>query len=103
MAIVNSSRTLRGTTQTFYTDDTAPRILAFLASVQCLFDEDQVYEGFRRGRSLIERIAMRTEGTDSPRICLSNEECADVLHFLAQVEPRDKRNCGSTRNMRPVT
>jgi hypothetical protein len=75
-----------------YTDDTAPQILAFLVSMECLFDEGQVYEGFHRGRSLIERIAMSAKGTDSPRIRLSNEECADVLHFLAQVQPRDKRN-----------
>jgi hypothetical protein len=72
-----------------YSDDTDARIRAFLASMQCLFDEDEVYEGFHRGRSVIERIARSATGADDPKIRLSLNNCRDVLHFLAQVQPRE--------------
>jgi len=70
-----------------YSDDTALRILALLASVKPLAGSDGQDETFYRGRSIVERIAISAKGTDSPSIQLGIEHCADVLRFLAYVEP----------------
>jgi hypothetical protein len=73
-----------------YTDDTGPRILAFLASMRPLRGA-LVADGedYQRGREVIELLAARSRDTDSPGITLSVRQCADALHFLAQIEPTD--------------
>jgi hypothetical protein len=70
------------------TDGTMYRILAFLASVRPIRGSaDSADEDYYRGRSIIERMAISSEDTDSPTIKLTAEHCASVLQFLANVEP----------------
>jgi hypothetical protein len=68
-------------------DDTDRRILAFLASMQPLRGGSGEVEEFHRGRSIIERMAISAEGDGEPTIRLTAEHCADVLKYLAGVEP----------------
>jgi hypothetical protein len=75
--------------QPFRNDDTAPRLLAYLASVRPLkgwdSSEDERYD---RGRCLIERMALTARGDDAPRLRMSAEQAADVLYFVHSSEPR---------------
>jgi len=71
---------------TAYSDKTADRIIAFLSSVRPLRGFS-VEDEFERGRALIERIAMSARDTDNPTVVLSVQHVADVLGFLAFVEP----------------
>jgi hypothetical protein len=93
MATRSLPKTTRATTRPAeigYTDDTAPRIRAYLASMRPLrgSEGDIHYEdSYQRGRSLIERLALSAHDTDSPTLRLSAEQCADVLHFIANSEP----------------
>jgi hypothetical protein len=70
-----------------YSDNTDRRILAFLASMQPLSGGGGESDGFHRGRSIIERMAISAKGTEPPSIWLQTDHCADVLEFLAHVEP----------------
>jgi hypothetical protein len=77
-----------------YTDDTGPRIRAYLASVRPLrgvsgLGDDQRYQ---RGRSAIERLALSAAGEDSPTHRLSVSQCADVAYFVSSSEPLDARH-----------
>lgn len=71
-----------------YSDDTAPRILAYLISMKplegCTLDGK---DGHHRGRSLIERLAMSASGEDSPKMRLTPAQCVDVLQFMMFSEP----------------
>jgi hypothetical protein len=70
------------------TDGTTHRIIAFLASVQPISGAGQGRDaGFHRGRSIIERMAMSADGAGIPDITLAPDHCADVLEFLANIEP----------------
>ena len=69
-----------------HTDNTGARIRAFLASARP-FDGADELEAFITGRELIERLADCSRDTDPPGILLTLNQCADVLHFLARVEP----------------
>jgi hypothetical protein len=69
-------------------DDTSRRILAFLASVVPYSGQTDAHY---RGRAVIERMAVGAAETDYPACCLTAEQCADVLHFLATVQPREPR------------
>lgn len=71
------------------TDRTSARIRAFLSSMQPLSGVAGL-EGeqeFRRGRALIERLADSAEADHAPTLRLSPAQCADVVHFLAEIEP----------------
>jgi hypothetical protein len=71
-----------------YSDDTAPRIRAYLARVE-RWDADVVGDSatYRRGRALIERMAANAKGERWPTLQLSVEQCADVLHFIDYSQP----------------
>lgn len=71
-----------------YSDDTAPRIRAYLASMRPLLGGGAAdSEEYHRGRSLIERLALSARGEDAPILALSRSQCADVLHFIWRSEP----------------
>lgn len=72
-----------------YSDDTGPRIRAYLASVLPLGRSGED-EDYKRGRVLIERMALSARGEDDPRIELSAEDCADVLAFVRDSVPFDE-------------
>jgi hypothetical protein len=73
-------------------DSTANRIRAYLASMQPLcgsdVSDDDIYH---RGRSLIERMALKSSGIENPDIRLTARQCRDVLHFVACSEPIEPR------------
>jgi hypothetical protein len=48
-------------------------------------------EEYRRGRSLIERLAISAEGKVAPTLHLSPSQCADVIFFVRNSEPADPR------------
>jgi len=75
-----------------YSDSTALRILAFLASMQPLSGGGGESDEFHRGRSIIERMAISAKGTEPPSIRLEADHCADVLTFLSHVEPIEPVN-----------
>lgn len=74
-------------------DNTADRIRAYLASarpmrgVADLAGDDR----YQRGRSVIERMALSAPGTEMPTLKLTAAQCADVLYFVARVEPVEPR------------
>lgn len=79
--------------ETTYTDEhTERRIRAYLASVRplrgCAIAGSDAFE---RGRALIERLALSSDGTDPPRLQLTASQCADVLNFMGRVEPLEPR------------
>jgi hypothetical protein len=67
---------------------TERRIRAYLASVVPLNELDN---GAERGRALIEQIALSAQGDNHPPIRLSVDRCADVLDFVASVQPMEPR------------
>jgi hypothetical protein len=73
--------------------DTGPRIFAFLWSVRpqrgCDTNDD---DEFHRGRALIERLALSAPGEGEPRMRLTQAQSADVVHFLARIEPFEPRD-----------
>lgn len=72
-----------------YTDDTGPRIRAYLASVRPRRGVAGVgeEEEYQRGRSLIERVALSAHGDGSPTLRLTATQCADVVNFVRQSDP----------------
>jgi hypothetical protein len=75
--------------QPYSPDDTAPRLLAYLASMRALRGADMSEdEAYIRGRALIEAMAMSASGDEPPRVRMSAEQCADILHFIYHSEPR---------------
>jgi hypothetical protein len=70
-------------------DNTGPRIHAYLASVRPLHGVAGISDRpeFQRGRALVERMAVTAPGTDAPTLKLSAAQCADVLYFISHVEP----------------
>ncbi len=72
-----------------YSDETGPRIIAFLHAVRPnrgvagIGDTDE----YQRGRNTIERLAWSARGCETPPLLLNHEQCADVCHFLARSEP----------------
>lgn len=76
-----------------YSDDTGPRIRAYLASMRPLRGVADItgMDAYQRGRSLIERMALLAVGTDLPRMKLTTAQCADVLAFLQYSEPVEPR------------
>jgi hypothetical protein len=66
------------------------RIHAFVASMRplrgCVFGDD-IQEANRRGRTIIERLALSAKGGAIPRLLLSCAEVADVLSFIHCSEP----------------
>jgi hypothetical protein len=69
-------------------DKTADRICAFLASVRGMSGFDvEGEEGVRRGRAIIQRMAIAATGEEDPNIELTPSHCADVLQFLRVIEP----------------
>lgn len=72
-----------------YSDDTAPRIRAYLLSVRprnCLLEVSSL-PSYQRGHSVIERIAATATGIGMPTVNLSARDCADVLSFINVSEP----------------
>jgi hypothetical protein len=47
--------------------------------------------GYKRGRALINRLAVTAQGEDSPRLRLSASDCADILRFMSFSEPTSPR------------
>lgn len=73
-------------------DRTDGRIRAYLASMRPLRGSSgENSDEYRRGRSLIERMAVGVEGCDRPELRLTPAECADVLYFFALSEPIEPR------------
>jgi hypothetical protein len=72
-----------------YSDDTAPRLRAYLANVRPLRGIADLYgnERYQSGRSLIERMALSADGEGVPTLRLTTAQCADVLHFMHFSEP----------------
>jgi len=74
--------------QPFRNDDTAPRILAYLASVRPLKGWDSSEdERYQLGRSLIVQLAMNARADDWPALRMSADQCADLLYFVRSSEP----------------
>jgi hypothetical protein len=73
----------------YCSDDTAPRIRAFLLSMRPLRGMGDVPDDdpYHRGRRVIERMADTAPGLDMPKCRLSLQDCADVMGFLALSEP----------------
>jgi hypothetical protein len=71
--------------RSFSNEDTAPRLLAYLASVRPLRGCDD--ESYDRGRGLIMRMAMSVSGEDLPSLRMSAQQVADVVHFIRDSEP----------------
>lgn len=73
-------------------DRTADRIRAFLDRVQtlsgCVFDEERTAT-HKRAQKAIERLAASAHKTEAPQATLTVAECADVLRYLADIEPVD--------------
>ena len=80
-------------TATGYSEATAGRIRAFLASMRhlrgCNVADDDHYQD---GRSVIERLALSADEENRPTLGLSSAECADALNFLGRSEPREPRD-----------
>lgn len=74
-------------------DRTDNRIRAYLASMAPIRGvgsyRDDIEEANRRGRSLIERLALSASGYEDPQLRLTAEQMADVLSFVTCVEPVD--------------
>lgn len=72
-----------------YSDDSGPRIRAYLASMRPMRGVADIYslETYQRGRSLIEAMALTATGEDMPAIRLSAADCADILAFVSYSEP----------------
>ncbi|HXR91087.1 MAG TPA: hypothetical protein VN750_12510 [Steroidobacteraceae bacterium] len=66
-------------------DRTDNRIRAYLASVQSL--SGIASQEIDVGRELIERMAFTAKGDQYPELRLTPNECADVLHYLADRKP----------------
>src|SRR5580700_667583 len=75
-----------------YSEDTRPRILAYLASMRPLRGlEGLPDEYFDIGRELVERIADSAVGDAEPTIRLTPEQCAEILRFMGRLEPIEPR------------
>jgi hypothetical protein len=78
-----------------YSDATTDRLRAYLASVRprggTVYLDAEIEQQPRRGRPLVERLAKSSSGADLPDLPLSAGECADILAFMASVEPVDPR------------
>ncbi len=77
-----------------WAEHTGPRIRAFLSKVCALRGTElESSDYWQRGRSLIEDMASSAERSGSdcepPPLRLSAEDCACVLQFLGQIEPRE--------------
>lgn len=71
---------------------TDAHLRAFLASMRPMRGAEypsDLLERQRRGRSLIERLALSAHDDNDPELTLAPAECADVLAYLASVEPVD--------------
>jgi hypothetical protein len=77
-----------------YTEETTTEIRAYLARVCPLRDCAELDDGeeYRRGRSLIERLAISAEGKVAPTVRLSPSQCADVIFVGRNSEPADPRS-----------
>jgi hypothetical protein len=73
-----------------YSDETSPRIRAYLASVRPRRGSN-FSEECESGRDLIYRLALSASGEDSPTLKLSPRDCADVLAFISVTEPVEPR------------
>lgn len=88
------SRPIRLQTAPGYTDRTADRLRAYLASVRPLRGVAGIAESdeYQRGRALIESMALAAGRADEwPSLRLSVAQCADVLHFVYESEPVNAR------------
>jgi hypothetical protein len=77
-----------------YSDATADRIRAYLASVQPrvgVVVSDPIDKQLQRGRDQVERLAQSASDTDAPALRLSASACADVLAFMESVDPIEPR------------
>ncbi len=74
-----------------YSDDTGPRILAYLAAVRapqdCVFRDGGKI--FYRGHTVIAHMSMSAKGLSMPTVRLSLADCADALFFVRHCEPID--------------
>jgi hypothetical protein len=70
-------------------DATAPRLRAFVASMQPSVAEGDLYENYTDGRDLIEQLAVSATGTEPPTLRLSGRQVADVLYYLACSQPKE--------------
>lgn len=68
-------------------DRTDARLRAYVASVESMSGTAE--EDRERGAVLIERLAASAQGSDSPALQLTPEECADVLAWMADRQPVD--------------
>jgi hypothetical protein len=78
-----------------HSDETAPRIRAFLASMRPtrgVMLNEASDESFHRGRAVIEKLAICSVGTELPAVIISLREVADVLFFLAAIGPVDLKS-----------
>lgn len=77
-----------------YSDRTADRLRAYLASMRPLRGSDRLDEDddYQAGRALVERMALSPgdDDTDQPALRLSADECVQVLQFMACTEPVDR-------------
>lgn len=73
-------------------DHTGRRLQAFLASMRPLDGNYDRNDGYYRGRSLIEHLALSAVGTENPTLPLTAIDCADILHFVCGSEPLEPKN-----------
>lgn len=67
-------------------EHTDSRIRAYLAALRPIPGGSPL-DSWHRGRAVVERMAIHSNGYDEPKIALTLEECADVLRFIAASEP----------------
>jgi hypothetical protein len=79
--------------ETGYSDDTGPRILAYLSSMRPLrgVGAGEFHE-YRNAVSAITQLALSAEGTDSPTHELTREQAADILMFMRLSEPVEPKS-----------
>ena len=69
-----------------YSDNTADRLQAYLDSVEPR-DAAGDFKGYRNGILQILRLAASAQGEDPLTLRLTDDQCADVLHFIAYSDP----------------
>jgi hypothetical protein len=73
-------------------DENELQIRGYLASMRPIRGVVGLDDGdeYQRGRRLIEKLALSARGHRRPTLKLTADECADVLHFISDVEPVDR-------------
>lgn len=92
---LNPSRNQSATPPPGYSDASADRLRAYLASMRprvgVAILSDDIDKDLEHGRALVESLAQSARDTEPPALALSARDCADVLAFMASVDPIEPR------------